>query len=48
MTINRTETTLNSATDMFVKVNGTSKTITIENTGDKIISLTYLKVVQGK
>ena len=48
VTINRTETTLNSATDMFVKVNGTSKTITIENTGDKIISLTYLKVVQGK
>ena len=48
VTINRTETTLNSATDMFVKVNGTSKTITIENTGNNIVSLTYLKVVQGK
>lgn len=48
VTINGTETTLNSATDMFVKINGTSKTITIENTGDNIISLTYLKVVQGK
>ena len=48
VTINGTETTLNSATDMFVKVNGTGKTITIENTGDNIISLTYLKVVQGK
>lgn len=48
VTINGTETTLNSATDMFVKVNGTSKTITIENTGNNIVSLTYLKVVQGK
>lgn len=48
VTINGTETTLNSATDMFVKINGTSKTITIKNTGDNIISLTYLKVVQGK
>lgn len=48
VTINGTETTLNSATDMFIKVNGTSKTITIKNTGDNIISLTYLKVVQGK
>ena len=48
VTINGTETTLNSATDMFVKVNGTSKTITIENTGSNIVSLTYLKVVQGK
>lgn len=48
VTINGTETTLNSATDMFVKVNGTGKTITIENTGNNIVSLTYLKVVQGK
>ena len=48
VTINGTETRLNSATDMFVKVNGTSKTITIENTGNNIVSLTYLKVVQGK
>ena len=48
VTINGTETTLNSATDMFIKVNGTSRTITIENTGSNIISLTYLKVVQGK
>ncbi|MBU5337259.1 vWA domain-containing protein [Intestinibacter bartlettii] len=48
VTINETETTLNSATDMFVKVNGTSRTITIENTGSNIVSLTYLKVVQGK
>ena len=33
---------------MFVKIDGTSRTITIKNTGSKIVSLTYLKVVQGK
>lgn len=48
VTINETETKLNSANDMFVKIDGTSRTITIKNTGSKIVSLTYLKVVQGK
>lgn len=48
VTINGIENKLNSATDMFVKVNGTSRTITIKNTGSNIVSLTYLKVVQGK
>lgn len=48
VTINGKETKLNSATDMFVKIDGTSKTITIKNTGKDIISLTYLKVVKGK
>ena len=48
VTINENETALNSATDMFVKIDGTSRTITIENTGDNLVSLTYLKVVQGK
>ena len=47
--INGTQTkTLNSATDMFVKIAGNSRVITIENTGDNLVSLTYLKVVQGK
>lgn len=46
--INGTQTkTLNSATDMFVKIAGNSKVITIENTGDHLVSLTYLKVIQG-
>ena len=48
VTINGNETALNSATDMFVKIDGTSRIITIENTGDNLVSLTYLKVVQGK